>query len=473
MAIGHHLVQRQTQRLVMTQDLRQSIELLPLSNLELSDKIQDELIENPLLEEVINYEKSKSPELLPISEVKNIEKQELQKSSDVSWQDIVALDHSRKNYSDVSDKKQMFIESSPIVSSLMDHLNSQLRLLNLSEEQVRLGEILISMVDEKGFITPAFTEVQEQFGYDAKQIAFVLSQIQQLDPIGIGAKDIKETLTVQARILFPNDTHLHTVLTEYFDCLEKMDYKRIIKALKISEERFYELSSMIKKLEPYPASLYTSRKTDYVIPDVIIKDTENEFTISINDEWLPKLSINQEYKEALLNVKKTIDKEYISNKMSSAQWLIRSINQRRQTLYRVVNSILEFQIDFFRGGISNIKPLTLKDVAEKLNVHESTISRITTNKYIQTSWGIFELKWFFSSSVNSTKGGKESSKKIHDIIKNLVKEEDPENPLSDQEIVDIINSKGIEIARRTVAKYRKVLKILPSNRRKKFRNVGD
>lgn len=473
MAIGHQLIQKQTQRLVMTQDLRQSIELLPLSNLELSDKIQDELIENPLLEEVINPEKLKSPELFPVSEVKNLEKKELQKSSDVSWQDIVALDSSRRNYADQPDKKQMFLESSPLVSSLTDHLNSQLRLLNISEKEMEIGEILISMLDEKGFIANCVDELARELQISVETIQKVMAHIQQLDPVGMATIGIQQTLIVQAIILFPNDKDLHSMLREHFDSLEKMDYKKIIKELKINDERMYELSAMVKKLEPYPASLYSSRKTDYIVPDIIIKDTENEFNIMINDEWIPKLSVNKEYKQALINLKNNNDKEFIASRMSSAQWLIRSINQRRQTLYRVVNSIVEFQIDFFRNGINHIKPLTLKDIAEKLAVHESTISRITTNKYVQTSWGIFELKWFFSSGVNSSKGGKESSKKIHEMIKNLVKNEDPESPLSDQDIVDEINTRGIEIARRTVAKYRKILKILPSNRRKKMKKVGD
>ncbi|WP_411822719.1 RNA polymerase factor sigma-54 [Leptospira sp. 'Mane'] len=471
MKLGNSLSQRQTQRLVMTHDLRQSIELLSLSTLELSDKIQNELMENPMLDEIGLDEKPKMPELFSYEEVKRIEKLNHEKSTDVNWQETYSIEGPRTYNQEASDRNQKYIESTTRVESLEEHLLGQLRLMRLTNSEFEMGEVLISMIDEKGFLDHDLNEIAKEMNYSEVKLRKVLKLINELDPIGIGARDIQETLLIQARILFPDNILLHKLIDEFLNDLEKIDYKKIAKNLRITEDEVSQLARFIKKLEPYPATLYQGKKTDYVVPDVVVKEIGGEFNIFINDEWLPKLAIQDEYKELLNTKLPAADKEYFQTKFSSAQWLIRSIQQRRQTLQRVVSSIIDFQVDFFRGGITNIKPLTLKEIAEKLGLHESTISRITTNKYIQTTWGIFELKWFFSSGVKSMEGGKESSKKIHEIIRNLVKAEDDTNPLSDQDIVEIMEKKGIEIARRTVAKYRKVLKILPSNQRKRISSL--
>jgi RNA polymerase sigma-54 factor len=469
--LSQQLVHKQTQKLVMTADLRQSIELLPLSTLELADKIQSELIDNPLLEEVFNPEKPKSPELYSVTEVRDKEKRELSKSTEGNLQDMYNIEGPYRHDNEARDKNQSMIEASPLREKLSDHLMSQLRLLDITEEELEMGEILISMIDDHGFITTPLEELSKEMNLNLKLLKKVIQSIHQLDPIGIGAVNIQQTLMIQAKILKPDDENLYILLKDHFKDLEKLDYKKISKAMKISEEKVEQIAKSIKKLEPYPATLYISKKTDYIVPDVVVKETDGEFTIHINDEWIPKISINKEYKNVLVKSCSAADKEFITTRVNSAQWLIRSINQRRQTLYRVMNSIIDFQIDFFKNGINDLKPLTLKDIADKLSMHESTISRITTNKYVQTSWGILELKWFFSSGLKSSEGGKESSKKIHDMIRTLVKEESEDNPLSDQDIVDIMGKRGIEIARRTVAKYRKILKILPSNRRKRIRDL--
>ncbi|MBE7411305.1 MAG: RNA polymerase factor sigma-54 [Leptospiraceae bacterium] len=467
MGLSQRIVQKQTQKLVITQDLRQSIELLQLSTVELLEKIQSELMENPMLEEDNNFEKQKTPELYSISEERLIEKNSSIKSTDTSWQDVYSIDKPSYVDSEASDRNQKMIESSPVGETLANHLLFQLHILNLTDEETEVGEILISMIDDRGFISASVEEISNELNLKKSIIQKVLEQIQEMEPVGLGAKDIKDTIRIQAKILYPEDFFLHKLIIENFEDLEKFDYKKISRNLKITEKEVEELSKIIKKLEPYPATKYSSKKIEYIVPDIIIQEIDGEFVIQLNDEWLPKLKVNDSYKKIVNSHTLLTDKEYINVKINAAQWLIRSINQRRQTLFKVINSILDFQIEFFKGGIRFLKPLTLKDIAEKLSMHESTISRVTTNKYVQTNWGVFELKWFFSSSVKSTEGQMESSKKIHDIIKNLVKEESQMNPLSDQEIVEIMNSKGIGIARRTVAKYRKILKILPSNRRKK------
>ncbi len=470
--LSQSLVQKQTQKLIMTQDLRQSIELLPLSTQELAEKIQNEIIENPLLEEINSSEKTKTPEVYSISDVKKMEIRESVKNSDISWQDTYSIDGPAFYDNEAANRNQKMIESSPLSDKLNEQLISQLRLTNLNLSEMKIAEILISMIDEKGFIPFPIDFLSKELCITPKKIQKILYYIHRLDPVGIGARDVRHSLFIQSTIIYPENKELHILINKYFKELERLDYKKISKLMKLTEEEIEDLTKLIKKLVPYPASQYNYKKVDYVVPDVVIKESDGEFNIFINDEWIPKLKINKEYKEALININSSTEKEYLISKMNSAQWLIRSINQRRQTLFRVVNSIVEYQIDFFRLGINHVKPLTLKDIAEKLNMHESTISRITSNKYIQTSWGVLELKWFFSSGVKSQSGNMESSKKIHDIIKNLIKNEDDKFPLSDQDIVEIIQKQGIDIARRTIAKYRKILQILPANRRKRVKDLN-
>jgi RNA polymerase sigma-54 factor len=468
MNLGTQLVQRQSQKLVMTQDLRQSIELLALSTLELSDKIQSELLENPLLEDTSSDEKSKTPELYSKSEVRSIEKNNLLKDTESNWGDNYSIENPKFYDSEASDRNQKYIESSTVPTSLSEHLLAQLRLMDITEKEYYMAEVLVSLIDDKGFISADLEVLANEMKLQIKSVYKVQKLIQECDPIGIGANGVQETLYIQSKILYPENKILHELIKEHLSDLEKFEYKKIGKALKLTEEEVSDNAKFIKKLEPYPATLYQARKTDYIIPDVIIDQEGEEFAIFINDEWLPKLIINKEYKSFLSTKGSSEDKEFISNKLNSANWLIRSVHQRKQTLFKTVKAIIEAQKDFFIHGVSHTEPLTLKDISEKTNLSESTVSRITTNKYIQTKWGIYELKWFFSSGVKSTEGGKASSKKIHDMILEMVKQEDEANPLSDQDIVDEMEKKGIEIARRTVAKYRKILRILPSNQRKRI-----
>lgn len=465
------LVLKQTQKLSMTTELRQSIELLPLSTIELAEKIKSELIENPMLEEIETGEK-KEPETYSITEIRNLEKLEHQKNTDINYSDIYSLEKTSYTYDqEASDRNQKMIESSVKTENLSDYLLSQFRLLDTNEEEIEIAEMLISMLDDKGFIVDDLNLIAKEMNLSYKKIKSVLKKIHTLDPIGIGAKNIEETLFIQAMILRSEDENLHNLIKNHFKDLERLDYKKISKLMGISEEKVELLAKQVKKLEPFPANLFNQKKTDYVIPDVVINESEGQFSIYINDEWIPKIQVNKEYKNILSNSCTEAEKEFITPRVNQASWLIKSIQNRRQTLFRVVNSIIDYQIDFFRKGIREIKPLTLKEIADKLNLHESTISRITTNKYVQTNWGILELKWFFSSGVKSQEGGKESSKKVQDIIRNIIKEENESNPISDQEIVEIIKAGGIEIARRTVSKYRKILRIPSSSQRKKVKEL--
>lgn len=471
MKLVQNLNLKQTQKLVMTQELRNSIELLALSTVELAERIQQELIENPLLEEVNNPEKS-NLELDSIQEAKQKAIQDFLQKTDFQYLDNYSLEYqTRRNFdNEAANQYQKLLESNSKSQSLSEYLLEQLRLFHLTQAEFELGEILISMIDKNGFIPQTTEELARELNVDFKTLKKVRQQIHELDPIGIGARDLTHSLFIQAKILYPKDYKLHKIIKEYLKDLEKLDYKKISKQMNLEESEVIQISKRIASLQPFPASSFVSEKPEYIIPDAVVLEAEGEFIVVLNDEWLPKISINKDYKNFLLQSKSVEEKNYFDTKINSAKWLIRSINQRKYTLLRVLNCIVEFQIDFFRFGVNYIKPLTLRDIAGKLDIHESTISRVTSNKYVQTNWGIVELKWFFSSGVRNHDGEKESSKKIQEILKNVIKNEDPESPYSDQEIVEIMQKQGIEIARRTIAKYRKILKILPASSRKRVLN---
>lgn len=317
------------------------------------------------------------------------------------------------------------------------------------------------------------SELSANLNVDVLRLKKILYYIHRLEPLGIGCRDIRHTLYVQALILFPENKKLHFLIKHHIKDLIKLDHKKIGKSMKITEEEIETLLKSLKKLKIFPAYSYNFEKVEYVIPDVIVRESEGNFHIFINDEWIPKLEINDEYKKVLTGSQNQEDRVFLTTKMNNASSLIKAIFQRRQTLEKVISCIIDNQIDFFMKGALFVKPMTLKDISEKLNMHESTISRITTNKYIETSWGIFNLKWFFSSGLKSQSGNMESSRKIHDMLKGFVRNEDDDNPLSDQDIVDLMQKNGIEIARRTVAKYRKILNIPSAVYRKKNKSLRE
>ena len=476
MALSQNLVQKQTQRLVITQDLRQSIELLPLSNLELSERIQKELLENPLLEE--SGESTEIPAVEPANpaaaSLEQKKTEELAAAED-NWPgeayDQTIYDRDRAV--ERTENKQQFLENAVRAEeSLSEHLLWQLRLSDLDAEDIRIAEVIVSAIDERGFLSDPLEDVVAGSDVEIERAHRVLALIHELDPVGCGARNIADSLLVQARLLRPDDATVHTLLANHFEDLEKLDFKKIERESGYSTDEIQQALQFVRTLEPYPGTLYAARAPDYIVPDVIVEEQNGDLQILINDDWMPAVRINDDYRRLLRSTfKKEEDKEYLQNKLNSAQWLIKSVRQRRLTLIRVMDSIVEFQRDFFLTGPSALKPLTLRAVAEKVDLHESTISRITTNKYVQTRWGVLELKYFFSSSLRSTTGSR-SARSIQDRIRNLVDAEDPEQPLSDQDIVERLKDEGVEIARRTVAKYRKVLKILPGDRRRKLSRIG-
>lgn len=467
MALGHQIIQKQTQKLIITQDLRQSIELLPLNNVELRDRIEQELVENPMLEEDV------SASLPAESKLQEKEGDDASSYREESWKETHDSSFSRN--SEKSESKHQYLQNAvKSHESLQDHLLWQLRLLDITSEDLETGQLILSAMDNRGFLTISLEELTGDTDVSIEQARKVLSHIQKLDPIGCGAANVQESLIIQSRILRPGDRDLQKILSHYFDSLEKLDFNSLQKKINISQERLEEILRFIRTLEPYPGTLFAPEEAEYIIPDVYVRKGDEGFNVVINDDWLPSLSINEEYSSLIKEgvSQSESDREYMQNKLTQARWLIKSIGQRRLTLLRVTQAIVEFQEEFFNKGSGYLRPLTLKDVAEKVNLHESTISRITSHKYVQTPHGLFDLKYFFSSSLQSDSGEGESSRNIQEKIRQIVVGEDLEHPYSDQQIADLIGKEGVKIARRTVAKYRKILQILPADRRKRLGKIN-
>ena len=450
----------------MTQDLRQSIELLPLSNLELSERIQNELMENPLLELKEEDDSTRETPATPSEASREDDASESESRSREEYSDYGQVDY------EGAERKNQFLQNAVTSHrSLQEYLIEQLRLTNLDQKEFEAATMIVSAIDQKGFLTESPELLLEGMDLPAGAMNRILSTIRELDPPGCGVSGVQEALLVQAA-LQNAEPFVLKLLERHFQDLERLDYKKIEKETGSNEARIHSALQFIRTLEPFPGTLYSTREPDYVVPDLIVVDLEDRIDVIINDDWIPSLQINESYRN-LLSGGKEGDTEYLESKLSSATWLLRGIKQRRQTLYRTMKAIVENQEEFFRQGHGHLVPLTLREVADDLEMHESTISRITTNKYVQTRWGIFELKYFFTSALKKSDGGRgESSTNIKEKVQKLVDSENPESPLSDQEIATRIAEEGVSIARRTVAKYRKILNIPSAERRRILKSMN-
>ena len=441
----------------MSPQMYQSIQLMALPIQDLKLKIAEEIEKNPALEEL---ERESSASLEDVPEKKSDDFDPFENSSDPGYQ-----------RSDVSgeDTKRKFLEGAVSRSeSLQDHLLWQLHMTVLSEDEIRVGELLISNLDSNGFHMEDPTALVGDG--DRPVLEKMIDLIQAFDPIGICVADHRESLLIQSRFREDMPEEVERVLEEFMELLEKGKYNEIIRQLKISRDRWERIMDFLKSLNPYPGGTYSQSSYDYVIPDLIVRKKEGEFVIVLNDEEIPVLRINSFFEDiqeggAAAEDKKV--KQFVNGRVRDARWFIGTINQRNMTLLKTATAILEFQRDFFRKGPKYLNPLTLKDVAGEIGVHEATVSRITTNKYVQTEWGIYELKHFFSNSISGagSAGSKFSKEGVKEVIREIIAESSGEKRLSDQKISDLLSKKGINIARRTVAKYRKELDINSSFRR--------
>jgi len=470
MALSQQLVHKQTQKIIITQELRQSIELLPMSNLELAEKIQKEVLENPMLE-MAEDQRSEVPEAIP-ENTPAPEEPRVSPDDDNFSEYSAPEEFNLAAGREASDKKNQFLQNQVRTrETLADHLMWQIRMADLTPAQVEAAEFLISSIDERGYLREEAAELIKGSHITLPNALSALRQIKRCDPIGCGACTVAECLLAQAEILYPDDSTVISVLQNHFESLEKLDFKKLERS-GFSEIEVDHALKVIRSLEPYPGTLYSDVSHDYIVPDMSVEDVDGRTEVFVEDEWIPELKINEEYRELMKTGGKFSgeDKEYLQSKLNAASVLIKSIRQRRHTMIQVMRSIIRHQEAFFRSGPGNLRPLTLREIAADVELHESTISRITTNKYVQTRWGIYELKHFFSSSLKNTSGGDDhSARNIKERIQKLVQEE--KNPLSDQDIVQVLKTEGVEIARRTVAKYRKILKILPADRRKKLQSL--
>jgi RNA polymerase sigma-54 factor len=476
MAISLHTGLKQTQKTVMTQSLKQAIELLQLSTIELYERISKELVENPVLEEEDASEMSPNdgePEIIA-GVARNL-------SGDESLLD--KRDERKGNFEDSSDagfpadgdddRKRNYLEH--VVTreeSLSEHLLWQARLTAHDERELSVFETIITSLDENGFLSD---DPDKMLGGSFKtgMVKNILSVIQLFDPVGCAVRDVRESLAVQCRHFYPADNVLLRMVTECFDSFEKLDYKKIAGSLNISPASVLEKSRIIQGLDPYPGRQYSNRTIRYIIPDIDVKLVDEEIIVSLNDDWLPDIHINSYYISLIKkkNIEKKL-KDYIQDKMQSARYLVKNISNRRNTILKVVGSIMEHQREFLKRGPGHLKPLTHGEVAREVNMHESTVSRVTSNKYVQTCWGVYELKYFFVSRIKSSTGNDDaSSDAAMNLIRDIIDRENPERPCSDEEIVRIAGKAGIDVARRTVAKYRGILGIPPSSKRKKINKI--
>jgi RNA polymerase sigma-54 factor len=444
--------------------------------LELQNTIQQELVENPALEEIVDGGGPEEPAEEP-EKTKDDEP-----SKEVTVEETIGDEFDWQNYLDEYNstgrtKFEIEAKDAPQYEtfiaqkeSLSDHLLWQLLMTLPPEEEEKVGSTIIGNINQDGYLKMSVEEISHMTGSDPELVRNVLSLMQKFDPIGVCARDLSECLLIQARHYDLVNPVLSEVINNHLHNLENKNYKVVSKSLKISIQEVVSLVNTIKRLEPRPGLQYSSEEPQYITPDIYVYKLEDEYVIMLNDDGMPKLRVNSFYKTAVSNGKeiKGETKDYLQEKLRSAAWLIRSIHQRQKTIYRVMESIVKFQRDFFDKGISYLKPMVLRDVAQDISMHESTISRVTTNKYAYTPQGIFELKYFFNSSINRIHGEAIASASVMEKIRQIIDNENPKKPYSDSKIAEMLSDANINIARRTVAKYREMMRVLPSNKRKQY-----
>lgn len=471
MALELRQQMKMSQQLVMTPQLQQAIKLLQYSRLELVETVQQEMLENPFLEEashedIIDIEAGETRK-----EVEN-EAYDRDLAKDASWEDYMGEFASTPKSSQTREMEAAE-ELSPLEArhaskpTLEGHLLWQLRLSTLTDEQKDIGEVIIGNLSSSGYLEASIDDIAEMANTSAEKVDTVLKRIQVMDPVGVAARDARECLMIQIRDLnYDRDPILVELVQSHLEDLEARRYKPLLRKFKLDMEDLQEYLDIIRGLDPMPGSSFGSGEPTYVSPDIFVYKMGDDFVISLNDTDLPQLTLSS-LADMDLSGASEKEKDYFNEKTRSAAWLIKSLYQRQRTLYKVTEAIVRHQREFFEHGVTHLQPLILKDIAVDVSMHESTISRITTNKYVATPHGVFELKFFFNSGLELADGSQMGSESVKALIKKLIAEEDPKNPLSDERIGELLNEQlKVTIARRTVAKYRTALDIPSSSRRK-------
>jgi RNA polymerase sigma-54 factor len=473
---------RLSQQLRMTPQLQQAIKLLQLSRLELEATIQKEMEENPILEEAgeVAEDEAAAKETENLDMAENTTEEtppqadDAKKEDDFEWENYVEDNYRHtmaqagmRNTEEVHNYENLITRN----ESLQEYLIWQVKLSGFNEEEERIALKIIGNIDDDGYLKVTVREAcTEEENTTEQDLEDTLKLIQELDPPGVGARNLQECLLVQAKVLGEDTKDLVHIIQNHMKDLEKKNFEGIAKAMGKPLAEVIDICKIIFDMEPKPGRSFASGETQYVTPDVYVYKVGEEYVVSLNEDGLPRLKISNFYKNVLSGKgSSSVTKEYIQEKLRSAVWLIKSIHQRQRTIYKVTESIVRYQRDFLDKGLEHLKPMILRDIANDIGMHESTVSRVTTAKYVHTPRGIFELKYFFNSGINKTDGESLASESVKEKIKELVAKEDSKNPLSDQKIVEMLRADaGIDIARRTVAKYRDILGILPSSKRKKY-----
>jgi len=480
MAMEMKLILKQEMRLVPTPMLQQAIKLLQLSRMELAQEIRQEMVENPLLEELLEEELDEKeeeenpvdPSLDSIGQTQ--EEPPSEKESDPleyeqDWENYIQNNLSQGSSADNYTERPSIEATYKREPSLADHLFWQLNLSVDSDLDKFIGSAIIGNIQNDGYCVAELEEIAEISQASEEEVLRVLRIIQTFEPNGVGAQTLQDCLLIQAKALPERLPLVETLIENYLERLNERYYQKIASELKTKVEEIIEAVKVIKTLDPKPGLQFSSEGFDYVIPDLVVVKGEAGYDVLLNDDGLPNIKISPYYRHLLKNTSEPKTKEYLKKKYQSAEFLIKSIDKRRQTIYKVGISIVKLQIEFLDHGVSHLKPMVLKDVARDIEMHESTVSRITTNKYIDTPQGIFELKFFFHSGIKSFIGNNDmSSIRVKKMIQEIVKSENPQKPLTDDEMVVALGKRNAKIARRTVTKYRKELSILPASKRKKI-----
>jgi len=483
---GLHQVQRLSLQQILAPQLQQSLHLLQVPTLELRTLVQEELQQNPLLEEIPKDEtrvETESPDVESPEAAADADKGttaeeraefkeefEVLSKLDDEWREYFSQTNTVRSRSpEQEEQRQHFFDSIVQQESLQQHLLQQLGFMNVSEDRRKVAELIVGSINDDGYLLTPIEELSVSSGIPLEQLQEALELVQTFHPVGVGARNLKECLLIQLDRLGKSESIEAVLVNQHLDDLGRKRFPEIARAMNLSVEQVQQLANFISTLEPKPGRMFTTEQQQYVAADVVVQKIGEDYVVLLNDEQIPHLRISNTYKELMASGEKSNDaRDYIRDKIRAGKFLIKSIHQRQQTIYNIAKVIVDRQREFLDKGISFLRPLTMAQVAEVVGVHETTVSRAVANKYMQTPQGLFEMKYFFTPGFETASGGAMSNTSVKEQISKLIEREDPNKPLSDQEIVAILKEQGIPIARRTVAKYRNELNILPSNLRKTY-----
>lgn len=469
---------RLSQQLAMTPQLQQAIRLLQLSTLELQQELQQALESNPLLEQIDTHEEidtreTQDSETLDTADALEQKEMPEELPLDASWDTIYTAGTPSGTSGDYIDD-ELPVYQGETTQTLQDYLMWQVELTPFSDTDRAIATSIVDAVDDTGYLTVPLEDILESMGdeeIDIDEVEAVLKRIQRFDPVGVAAKDLRDCLLIQLSQFDKTTPWLEEarlIISDHLDLLANHDFRTLMRVTRLKEDVLKEAVNLIQSLDPRPGQSIQTGEPEYVIPDVLVRKHNGHWTVELNSDSIPRLQINQHYASMCNNARNDGDSQFIRSNLQDAKWLIKSLESRNDTLLRVSRCIVEQQQAFFEQGEEYMKPMVLADIAQAVEMHESTISRVTTQKYLHSPRGIFELKYFFSSHVNTEGGGEASSTAIRALVKKLIAAENPAKPLSDSKLTSLLSEQGIMVARRSVAKYRESLSIPPSNQRKQL-----